>query len=105
MKCVLALRERSNGSHADCDAMQKRVLGVFQLQELPKSLNICQFLVLGGVIWMGDQGHLCFSVKSQEDTEKKWPSSGANSDLLLVTDLPSEIQSCLNERFGCIEVP
>jgi hypothetical protein len=45
MKYVLTWWERPGGSHADYEAAQSRVLSVFQRWEMPKSLNIQQFLV------------------------------------------------------------
>lgn len=48
MKYVLTWWERPAGSPADYEAAQKRVLAVFQKWEMPKSLNIQQFLVRVG---------------------------------------------------------
>ena len=48
MKYVLTWWERPGGSHADYEAAQRRVLGVFQKWEMPASLNIHQFLVRVG---------------------------------------------------------
>ena len=48
MKYVLTWWERPTGSFSDYEAAQKRVLGVFQKWEMPKSLNIHQFLVRAG---------------------------------------------------------
>ena len=48
MKYVLTWWERPTGSFGDYEAAQKRVLGVFQKWEMPKSLNIQQFLVRVG---------------------------------------------------------
>jgi hypothetical protein len=48
MKYVLTWWERPGGSHADYEAAQKRVLGVFQQWQMPESLNIQQFLVRVG---------------------------------------------------------
>ena len=48
MKYVLTWWERPTGSFSDYEAAQKRVLSVFQKWEMPKSLNIHQFLVRVG---------------------------------------------------------
>jgi hypothetical protein len=48
MNYVLPWWERPGGSHADYEAAQKRVLGVFQQWQMPESLNIQQFLVRVG---------------------------------------------------------
>jgi muconolactone delta-isomerase len=48
MKYVVTWWERPNGSSADYEAAQKRVLGVFQHWEMPPSLKILQFLVRVG---------------------------------------------------------
>lgn len=48
MKYVLTWWERPGGSHADYEAAQKRVLGVFQEWEMPESLDIHQFVVRVG---------------------------------------------------------
>ena len=48
MKYVLTWWERPQGSPADYEAAQKRVLGVFQHWQMPPSLKIQQFLVRVG---------------------------------------------------------
>ena len=48
MKYVLTWWERPGGSHADYEAAQKRVLGVFQQWKMPESLTFHQFLVRVG---------------------------------------------------------
>lgn len=48
MKYVVTWWERPAGSHADYEAAQKRVLGVFQRWEMPASLVFHQFLVRVG---------------------------------------------------------
>ena len=48
MKYVVTWWERPTGSFADYEDAQKRVLSVFQKWEMPKSLNIHQFLVRVG---------------------------------------------------------
>ncbi len=48
MKYVLTWWERPTGSATEYENAQKRVLGVFQKWEMPKSLNIHQFVVRVG---------------------------------------------------------
>ena len=48
MKYVVTWWERPEGSHADYEAAQKRVLAVFQEWEMPESLRFHQFLVRVG---------------------------------------------------------
>lgn len=48
MKYMLTWWERPGGSHADYEAAQKRVLGVFEKWQMPESLEFVQFLVRVG---------------------------------------------------------
>ena len=48
MKYVLTWWERPTGSVTEYENAQKRVLGIFQKWEMPKSLNIHQFVVRVG---------------------------------------------------------
>lgn len=48
MKYMLSWYERPNGSHADYEAAQKRVLDVFKAWPMPESLEFHQFLVRVG---------------------------------------------------------
>ena len=56
MKYVLTWWERPTGSATEYEIAQKRVHGVFQKWEMPKSLNIHQFVVRVGEYGCSQRG-------------------------------------------------